>query len=208
MAQMCSRCGSVASDDAYFCPHCSNRLTGPTLLGPTLGASPEPPGRRSRFPLILLGLGLCLIVGVVAALAYIQVGQIKHDIGAALDPTSPPAYVSNPRAPDANFPPAGVIWFGSSFDATTFDVRDHADTFPAGVQVVMVAHSTQTIPEGQTATLSFDAYDFHTKSAAAGGFDTYGMVIDSAFLTTGDHTAILRDVGGNELARGTLTIGS
>jgi hypothetical protein len=203
MAQTCNRCGTIANDDAYFCPHCSNKLAGPTYLVPAV----EP--HRSRFPLVLLGLGLCLIVGVGAALAYIQLGQIQQRIADPLRPTSPPAYVSVPTfAPDANYPPAGVIWFGSSFDATTFAVHDQADSFAVGVQVALVAHSSQLIPEGKKATLSFDGYDFQTQVATAGGFDTYGMVIDSVFLTPGKHTAILKDLGGNELARGTLTIGS
>jgi hypothetical protein len=42
--------------------------------------------------------------------------------------------------------------------------------------------------------------------ASAGGADTYGLVVDSAFLTPGSHTVILKDIGGNELARGTLTV--
>jgi hypothetical protein len=155
---------------------------------------------------VLLVLGFCLIVGVAGAFVYLQVNQIHRSIDEAVRITAAPAsqYVAPP--PVGDYPPAGAIWFGSSFDATTFDVRDHADSFPAGDQVVLVAHSTQIIPEGQRATLSFDSYDFQTQAASAGGFDTYGMVVSSVFLTTGSHTVILRDVGGNELARGTLTI--
>jgi hypothetical protein len=129
MAQTCSRCGTAASDDAYFCPHCSNRLAGPSFAVPLA----VEPARRSRFPFVLLGLGLCLIVGVVAALVYIQVGQINHDIGAALNATSPPAYVSNPTsAPDS-------IVFGTSVDSDAMTVADPATTFSTTDMVGWVA---------------------------------------------------------------------
>jgi hypothetical protein len=105
-----------------------------------------------------------------------------------------------------NLPPAGTIWFGTSFDTTTFALSGQAASFGAGAQVALVAHLSAKVPEGQATTLVFDSYPVPTAAAPSGGMDVYGWVIPSVLLTVGEHTVTIRDVGGNVLASGTVRI--
>jgi hypothetical protein len=150
MAQTCSRCGSAAGDDAYFCPHCSNRLAGPSFAVP----APTSPVRRSRLPLVLLALGLCLAIGAAGAFVYLRVGQIQRAIDNAANgatSTLPVAYVP-PPAPTptgivdmAGQPDRGTILFGASFDPDTMIVSGATTKVSMGSSVALVAHFSQTV---------------------------------------------------------------
>ncbi len=106
----------------------------------------------------------------------------------------------------ANVPPAGSIWFGSSFDTKSFEIRDRANSFTSGARVALVAHLSQTVPAGYAATIDIDGYSTPTSVAPSAGMDSYGVVIPSAFLTPGIHHVRVSDIGGNELASGSLTV--
>jgi hypothetical protein len=106
-----------------------------------------------------------------------------------------------------NVPPAGSIWFGSSFDAKSFEIRDRADSFTSGARVALVAHLSQTVPAGYAATIDIEGHSTPTIVAPSAGMDFYGVVIPSAFLTPGVHHVRVSDIGGNELASGSLTVG-
>jgi hypothetical protein len=108
--------------------------------------------------------------------------------------------------PGPNVPPAGTIWFGTSFDTTTFAVSGQASSFARGDHVVMVASFSRTIPGGQGINLVVDGSSFPEGSGSASNYDLFGAVILQAFLTTGTHTFEIDDVGGNPLASGTVTI--
>jgi hypothetical protein len=43
----------------------------------------------------------------------------------------------------ANMPPAGTIWFGSSFDPSTLEIRARTATIDAGTAFSAVAHLTR-----------------------------------------------------------------
>lgn len=107
----------------------------------------------------------------------------------------------------ANVPPAGSIWFGSSFDTKSFEIRDRADSFTSGARVALVAHLSQTVPAGYAATIDIDGHSTPTTVAPSAGMDFYGVMIPSAFLTPGVHHVRVSDIGGNELASGSLTVG-
>jgi hypothetical protein len=106
-----------------------------------------------------------------------------------------------------NVPPAGSIWFGSSFDAKSFEIRDRAESFTSGDPVALVAHLGQTVPAGYAATIDIDGHSSPTTVAPSAGMDFYGVVIPAAFLTPGVHHVRVSDIGGNELASGSLTVG-
>jgi hypothetical protein len=108
--------------------------------------------------------------------------------------------------PGPNVPPAGTIWFGTSFDTTTFAISGQASSFRQGARVIMVAHFTKTVPGGQSTNLVVDGASFSEGSASASNYDLIGAVILQAFLTTGTHSFEIDDVGGNPLASGTVTI--
>ena len=107
----------------------------------------------------------------------------------------------------ADEPPAGSIWFGSSFDTKSFEIRDRADSFTSGARVALVAHLSQTVPAGYAATIDIDGHLTPTTVAPSAGMDFYGVMIPSAFLTPGVHHVRVSDIGGNELASGSLTVG-
>jgi hypothetical protein len=106
-----------------------------------------------------------------------------------------------------NVPPAGSIWFGSSFDTKSFEIRDRADSFTLGVSVALVAHLSKTVPAGYAATIEIDGHSIPTTVAPSAGMEFYGVTIPSAFLTPGVHHVRVSDIGGNELASGSLTVG-
>ncbi|MDQ2964308.1 MAG: hypothetical protein M3R57_00435 [Chloroflexota bacterium] len=111
------------------------------------------------------------------------------------------------NAGSPNVPPAGSIWFGSSFDAKSFEIRDRADSFTSGARVALVAHLSQAVPAGYAATIDIDGHATPTSVAPSAGMDFYGVVIPSAFLAPGVHHVRVSDIGGNELASGSVTVG-
>ncbi len=112
---------------------------------------------------------------------------------------------SSGGVPLENLPPSGTIWFGASFDATTWVVTGQATTFVQGDKLVMVAHFTRIVPTGQGFNFLVDRTPIKAVDTTA-DTDVYGMALASALLPLGAHAFVVTDVGGNELASGTLTI--
>ncbi len=147
-----------------------------------------PQGRR--IPVVRLVL-LLLVLGAVGLL----VSQLPNlSTGPNTGPNT------------ANLPPAGVIWFGTSFDTTTFEVSGQADTFAQSSPLAMVAHFTRTIPGGQAVNILFDGVTIKSQSASGSDYDVYGQTLNAAVIPTGSHTWTVQDLGGNTLASGTVTI--
>lgn len=107
----------------------------------------------------------------------------------------------------ASIPPPGSIWFCTSFDAKSFEIRGRADAFVYGARVAFVAHLGQTVPGGYSVTVDIDGHSAPTMAAPPAGMRFYGVTIDPAFLTVGAHYVRVFDIGGNELASGSLTVG-
>ncbi|MGD0123681.1 MAG: hypothetical protein ABSC46_14155 [Candidatus Limnocylindrales bacterium] len=107
--------------------------------------------------------------------------------------------------PNDNQPPAGTIWFGTSFDTSTFAVSGQASSFTQGDHVVMVAHFSSTVSSGKGLNILYDGV-FIKSVTATSDWDLFGMALNVAVLTTGTHTFEIDDVGGNRLASGTVTI--
>jgi hypothetical protein len=108
--------------------------------------------------------------------------------------------------PGSNLPPAGTIWFGTSFDTTTFAISGQASSFVQGDRVAMVAHFSWMITGGQSVNVIVDGVTVKSGSASASDYDLYGITLSSASLPTGTHAFEIDDVGGNPLASGTVTI--
>jgi hypothetical protein len=107
--------------------------------------------------------------------------------------------------PNANQPPAGTIWFGTSFDTSTFAVSGQASSFTQSEHVVMVAHFSSTVSSGKGLNVLVDGVIIKSTSATS-DWDLFGMALNVAVLPTGTHTFEIDDVGGNRLASGTVTI--
>ena len=215
MAQTCSRCGTLAGDDAYFCPHCSNKLAGPSYVVP---AAPAP---RSRFPFVLVTLGFCLVLGVAGAVFYLQVTQAQHTTDNAIATYHNYGLVGDqptatPRATGivdmAGQPDRGAILFGSSFDPDTMIVSGPTTKVSLGASFAIVAHFSSTISEtGWFDVRSGKTTVTHNPLSITGATDYVGFVETTDGFSLGEsgtYLVVMTDVGGNELARGTLTIGS
>jgi len=201
--RLCPQCGFDFWADAgmTLCPRCRAPRGGAAPICPSCGfdyrtnavAAPPPPivqPTTSRKTLSMQGwpvrsVGLIVLVGLA-----ISVGLLLWRNGGS-----------------SNVPPAGSVWFGSSFDAKSFEIRDRADSFTSGAPVALVAHLSETVPAGYAATIDIDGRSTPTTVAPSAGMDFYGVVIPSAFLTPGIHHVRVFDIGGNELASGSLTVG-
>ena len=157
-------------------------------MASTSQGTSAPKGRRT--PVVRLVL-LLLVLGAVGLL----VSQLPN-LSTRLN--------TGPNT--ANLPPAGVIWFGTSFDTTTFEVSGQADTFTQSSPLAMVAHFTRTIPGGQAVNILFDGVTIKSESASGSDYDVYGQTLNAAVIPTGSHTWTVQDLGGNTLASGTVTI--
>jgi hypothetical protein len=107
--------------------------------------------------------------------------------------------------PNANQPPAGTIWFGTSFDASTFAVSGQASSFTQRDHVVMVAHFNGTVSSGNGLNILVDGVILKSETATS-NWDLFGMALNAAVLPTGTHAFEIDDVGGNRLASGAVTI--
>jgi hypothetical protein len=107
--------------------------------------------------------------------------------------------------PNANQPPAGTIWFGTSFDESTFAVSGQASSFTQRDHVVMVAHFSTTVSSGKGVNILMDGVILRSTSVTS-NVDLFGMALNVAVLPTGSHTFEIDDVGGNRLASGAVTI--
>lgn len=104
-----------------------------------------------------------------------------------------------------NVPPAGQVWFGSSFDAKTYAMTGRTDSVTTTQPVALVAHLTRNAEPGLTIRASKDG-TFVTSAPVAvnGSGDVVGLML-GALVVPGAWTYDLTDVGGNVLATGTVT---
>ena len=107
--------------------------------------------------------------------------------------------------PNANQPPAGTIWFGTTFDESTFAVSGQASSFTQRDHVVMVAHFSATVSSGKGVNILIDGVILRSTSATS-DWDLFGMALNAAVLPTGTHAFEIDDLGGNRLASGIVTI--
>jgi hypothetical protein len=109
----------------------------------------------------------------------------------------------------SNLPPAGQIWFGNSFDSSTFVLSGRADTFSAGTTFAFVAHFSKTYngPFNIRVTLNGTQVEQDQKSTS-GEWDYFGSTYNSAVLPAGGGAVTIDvfDVGNNTLATGTANV--
>lgn len=134
-----------------------------------------------------------LIVLAVAAGGYVLVNQGNGDR----------AGVSAAEAP-----PAGTIWFGQSYDPSTFALTGRSMSVPAARQVALVASlSRPTRAEYLSVNLSDSTGTLPIGGGQmAAGNDLMAYLIPSSLVFTGTYQVTVTDSGGNLLASGTLTV--
>lgn len=107
-----------------------------------------------------------------------------------------------------NIPPAGEIWFGTSFDPTTFAISGKTSSARVGSTPVMVAQLTRAVTSGQVnVRISWNGQVIANQNVSIQG--TSGELLGSSigpFQFAGTYLYELTDLGGNRLASGTLTV--
>lgn len=107
-------------------------------------------------------------------------------------------------------PPAGSIWFGTTYDVKTFHLTNAGTSFASGQQIAVVVHLA-SVPGTERVALYMT---FAGVSTAVGytdftgnGYDIMADLVPAIYFTTpGQFPFQAKDSGGNVLATGTLTI--
>lgn len=105
----------------------------------------------------------------------------------------------------ADVPPVGSIWFGTSFDPSSFAMQGRASTATTGSTVALVAHLPRSVSGGEVALrVTVDGQPLGTTTINfSGSGELVGLTYTLAF--PGAYAFTVADVGGNALASGTLT---
>ena len=153
-------------------------------------AAPLAKGSGGALRLILV----LLVVGALGGLGYtaLQNRSIVPSLGGG--PTS------------ADLPLAGEVWFGASFDSTTFELRARATTAPPGQTFALVAHLRQTTSMSNASLrISLDGTTYVNQALGLSGEgDIFGVTYTPP--VAGTYRFDVADVGGNVLASGTIMV--
>jgi hypothetical protein len=145
-----------------------------------------------------------------------QVSQAQHATDRVIASYAAPAvvYVATPTVPGvidmAGQPDSGVILFGASFDPDTMVVSGPTTKVALGSSFALVAHFSWTVSEsGWLDVRSGKTTVTHSPLSITGDTDYCGFVETTDAFSLGmpgTYLVVITDIGGNELARGTLTI--
>lgn len=110
--------------------------------------------------------------------------------------------------PQQNVPPAGSIWFGTSFDPTSFAITGQATSFASGSQIAAVAHLTKQGAGHVVIYLTAGSTRLPEGSGdLSGSNDLLADVLNGlGALPAGTYSITVEDQGGNTLSSGSLTI--
>lgn len=196
-AAFCPQCGAKRLGSYRFCTTCKfDYDTGAPSTPPRGVAAPQPlSAAASTSSASSYWRAILVIVGLLAA---VFVGM---QVLSKAAPTVPSF------AGSSNLPPAGSIWFGSSFDTSTFEVRGKLTTTSVQDTVAVVAHLSSAANGSQlNVRTSYDgAVLSNVAFNADGTSDVWGWTVGPLFLA-GPWTIELTDIGGNVLAQGTITV--
>lgn len=104
-------------------------------------------------------------------------------------------------------PPAGQVWFGQSFNSSTYALAAQATTFLTGENLAVVAHFSTELSTGDMFGITVDNVDFGSNRAAEAGTNSYAFMLPAGWLHgDGNHTVTFTGGGGRILATGTVTL--
>jgi hypothetical protein len=197
-AGFCPHCGAPRSDWAKFCGSCGRAYDAPPT--PVTAPTAPPPAPDETYKLSGSGMpasrrGLLILLGIAVLVGgyYILNNRIPS-IGPSSGPSS------------SNLPPAGDIWFGQTFDSTTFEVRSRLTSATAGQTIALVGHlSRSTDASNANLRISLDGTTFVNQALGlTGETDVYGATYVPP--VAGAYRFELTDVGGSVLAAGSITV--
>lgn len=154
---------------------------------------PVAPGFMGR---VLMAIGGIVVVGLVLWVGNMVLG--------GRGPSSQP--IIQPPAAQANIPPVGTAWFGTSFDTSTFEVRGRLTSVGVNDSFVMVAQIPRIMDGSEIVVRVYldGALVANQQSNASGLGDIWGFNLGPLFAA-GTWRYELADIGGNVLAGGQLT---
>lgn len=193
----CPQCGHPRDGTQRFCSGCGFdywKAADPNSAAGTPPATTTKPEKRNLplAPLLIIAgvvVGLLVIYTLLSSTADGIMDDVASDLGGA------------------DLPPAGTIWFGSSFDTNTFEVRGRTRSVRTGEAVSMVA-SLDEMVDGSDLTLRVYLDDQLVSSSDAnadGSGDLWGWTLPPHFIG-GTYRYEVADLGGNVLASGKLTV--
>ena len=194
----CPKCGTPRTGER-FCAQCGNNFWRSASGGSTTDRAAQPtPGVPSTVPW-RAGIGTFgkILLGLIAV--AVVIGIIELASGGFI-------FGSGSTVQDADTPPAGTIWFGSSFDPTTFVISGRTNTVGVQAPFAMVAHLTRSTDGSQMSIRAYlDGGLVATQDANANGTaDLWGWSLGALFQP-GEWRYEIIDVGGNVLASGSVT---
>lgn len=194
----CPQCGHPRDGAQRFCSGCGFdywKAADPNAAAAPAPATTAKPEKRNLplAPLLIIA-GVVVGVGVLYALLSGVSDGIMDDVASDI-------------GGGADLPPAGTIWFGSSFDTDTFEVRGRTRSVTTGEAVSMVARLDETVDGSDLAMRVYldGQLVTSTDANAEGSGDLWGWTLAPHFVA-GTYRYEVADLGGNALASGQLTV--
>jgi hypothetical protein len=105
----------------------------------------------------------------------------------------------------ADVPPAGSIWFGSTFDTDTLELSGRTSSVSASQSFAMVGHTRRSLEADELVIRIYWNGNLvnSSKPDASGSGDLWGFS-PGPLTQTGNWKFEITDVGGNVLASGTV----
>lgn len=212
----CPHCGASRAEWARFCGSCGNSYDGPAgqstipaapkTVMPATGAwiaapasapaSDSAPGQRGTVGKIIVRL---VIGGLLVLIAYLVVaGGMLSSLGSGVGSTG---------GTKAETPAAGSVWFGDSFDSSTFAMKGRTTTVTSGKAVAIVAQLTKSVESGAAnvqITLDGTVVLNQKLDLNGGSGDLVGFSWVPA--VAGHYTVTVTDIGLKTLASGSLDV--
>lgn len=183
-SSFCPKCGKPRMVGAQFCPSCGSAYA--TASPPAAAVAETKPGLGASERIVVLLIVLAVIGG----------GYVLLNNGGR----------ATVNVTDA--PPTGVIWFGDTYDPTTFALTGRSTSHSMTQQTAMVASlSRSTRAEYLAITISSpEAGSVPIGGGQMASGNNLMAYLIPALQVAGQYPVAVTDSGGNVLASGTLTV--
>ncbi len=184
-SEHCPRCGAGYPERAVSCPSCGGALDG--RAGSRVGL-----GGHNVVGWILSGV---LVVGLVG------VGALLVRLG-----TVPSTSTGAPGVTVSDLPPTGQVWFGATFDSTSFALAERSAHARVGSTIAAVAHLSRVVGSSGAHVLvdlnGTTMADNPLNLEGVGPADVVGWTF--ALPVAGTYRVTVADDRGTTLATGTV----
>ena len=193
----CPRCGTARHGTERFCPTCAfdfwRAAQGEAPAASEVrSVTPAPASSRPRW---LIPVGILVAVVIAVAIGQRLLGDASDNIADRVE--------RDLAEIGADLPPAGDIWFGSSFDADTFELRGRTTAVGANDAFSLVGRLPSVYDAADLGMRVYLDGQLVASQAfnASGSGDLWGFSPGPLF-EPGTWRYEFTDVGGNVLASG------